>query len=196
MISRAGRLVEIAGRLVGDQDRRVRRQRAGERDALLLAAGELRRIVVEPLGEPDRGELALGARISVAHAGEFERHGDVFQRRHGRDQVKRLKHDADIAAAKARQRVLVEPAEVRAGHHDRAGVGALEAGHHHQQRRFARARRTDQADRLAAPYIQVDVLEDMDAGRAAAERQIDAAEREAIAARGDAAEMSFMLGAA
>ena len=39
----AGGLVEIAGRLVGHQNRRVRRQRAGDRDALLLAAGELRR---------------------------------------------------------------------------------------------------------------------------------------------------------
>ena len=35
----AGRLVKIAGRLVRDQDRGIGRQRAGERDALLLAAG-------------------------------------------------------------------------------------------------------------------------------------------------------------
>ena len=53
----AGRLVEIAGRLVGDQDRRIRRERAGERDALLLAAGELGRIVVEPVAQADRGKL-------------------------------------------------------------------------------------------------------------------------------------------
>ena len=63
----AGRFVEVAGRLVGDQDRGVGRKRAGERDALLLAAGELRRIVVEPLGKADRGEL-LRARASNASA--------------------------------------------------------------------------------------------------------------------------------
>ena len=35
----AGRLVEIAGRLVGDENRRMWRERARQRDALLLAAG-------------------------------------------------------------------------------------------------------------------------------------------------------------
>ena len=38
--------VEVAGWLVGQHDRRVVGQGAGERDALLLAAGELRRIVM------------------------------------------------------------------------------------------------------------------------------------------------------
>ena len=65
-ISRAGRLVEIAGRLVGDQDGGMRRERARERDALLLAAGELRRIVLLPLGEPDRGEFARARREGIA----------------------------------------------------------------------------------------------------------------------------------
>ena len=37
---RSGGLVEIAGRLVGDDDRRIGRERARERDALLLAAGQ------------------------------------------------------------------------------------------------------------------------------------------------------------
>ena len=46
------------------------------------------------------------------------------------------------------------------------------------KRRLARARRSDQADCLAAAYMQVDVFEDMNAGRAPPERQIDAAERD------------------
>src|SRR5262252_6552883 len=54
----AGRLVEIAGRLVGDEDGRVGRQRAGERHPLLLAAGELRRIVLAAFAQADRGELS------------------------------------------------------------------------------------------------------------------------------------------
>src|SRR5579883_2820113 len=57
----AGRLVEIAGRLVGDENRRPRRQGSGERDALLLAARKLRRIMREAAGKADRGELGLGA---------------------------------------------------------------------------------------------------------------------------------------
>ena len=175
----AGRLVEIAGRLVGDEDRGMRRQRARERDALLLAARKLRRIMREALAEPDRCELAPSRALErVGGAGELERHRDVLERRHGRDEVEGLEHDADLAAAKARERILVEPADFLARDRDRARIGPLQPGHHHQQRRFARARRTDQADRLAAPYIERDVLEDMNPRRAAAERQVDARKRD------------------
>ncbi len=44
-----GRLVEIAGRLVGDQDARRWRQRPRDRHALLLAARQLARIVGDAL---------------------------------------------------------------------------------------------------------------------------------------------------
>ena len=105
---RAGGLVEIAGRLVGDQDRRVRRQRARERHPLLLAARQLGRIMVAALAQADGGKLARGALLRVLDAGELERHRDVLQRRHGGDEMERLEHDADIAAAEARQRVLAQ----------------------------------------------------------------------------------------
>ncbi len=49
----AGRAVEIAGRFVRQQDRRVVGERAGDRDALLLAARELRRVVMAAAREPD-----------------------------------------------------------------------------------------------------------------------------------------------
>ena len=58
----AGGLVEIAGRLVGDQDGRIGRERAGQRDALLLAAGKLRRIVMQPFGQSDLGQFLARAR--------------------------------------------------------------------------------------------------------------------------------------
>jgi hypothetical protein len=51
-----GRRVEVPGGLVGEQDRRARDQAAGERDALLLAARELRGAVTDSVGEPDRGD--------------------------------------------------------------------------------------------------------------------------------------------
>src|SRR5688500_18593201 len=44
--------VEVAGRLVADQDGRVRHERARNRDALFLAAGELLRLVTRAIGEP------------------------------------------------------------------------------------------------------------------------------------------------
>src|SRR5258708_16058749 len=62
---RPGGLVEVAGRLVGDEDGWVWRERAGKRDALLLAAGKLGRIVVLPLAQADRGKLACGALVGI-----------------------------------------------------------------------------------------------------------------------------------
>jgi len=103
----SGRFVEIAGRFVGNDDGRIGRQGAGKCDPLLFAAGKLGRIMGGALRQSDGGELALGDRLWVGDAGEFERHGDILKRRHGRDQMERLKHDADITAAKARQPVLV-----------------------------------------------------------------------------------------
>ena len=87
-----------------------------------------------------------------------------------------LKNNADVAAAETGQRILVHRPQVGARDHDRAGVGTLQAGHDHQQRRFSRTGRPNQADCLAGPYMQVDILEDMNPCRAAAERKVDLGE--------------------
>ena len=87
---------------------------ARERDALLFAAGELRRIMMQSVAEPDRLQLLRRALRSVGIAGKLERDGDVLERRHGRDQMEGLEDDADLAAAEAGQRVLVEGIERRA----------------------------------------------------------------------------------
>ena len=55
--ARAG--VEVAGRLVGEHHRRLRDERPGDRDALLLPARELGGAVREPVGEADRGRQLL-----------------------------------------------------------------------------------------------------------------------------------------
>src|SRR5437868_3830468 len=47
----AGGGIEVAGRLVGEQDRRAHHERAGDRDALALSAGELAGKVVDALLE-------------------------------------------------------------------------------------------------------------------------------------------------
>ena len=51
---RLGLRVEGAGRLVQDQDARLRQQRAGDRQALLLAAGEVGAVLLQ------QGVVALG----------------------------------------------------------------------------------------------------------------------------------------
>src|SRR5438067_1862264 len=67
--------------------------------------------MVQALAESDGRQLLRRPLGRVRIAGELQRHGDVFQRRHGRDQMKRLEHDADLAAAEAGQRNRVEGIE-------------------------------------------------------------------------------------
>src|SRR5204862_166901 len=52
----AGPRVEVPRRLVGQQHRGVVDERARDRDTLLLSSGELARMMVGPIGEPDRGQ--------------------------------------------------------------------------------------------------------------------------------------------
>ena len=53
--------VERAERLVEQQRARVVHERAGQRDALLLAAGELRGLALGEVGEPDDLEQLVDA---------------------------------------------------------------------------------------------------------------------------------------
>ena len=75
-----GRLgVEVAGRLVGQQQRRVVDERARDRDALLLAAGELVGEVVQLRGEAGEAQDVrhLGADLVARAAGDLQRVRDV-----------------------------------------------------------------------------------------------------------------------
>ena len=80
-------LVEIAGRLVSHKNCWTWRKRARQRHPLLLAAGQFGRIVGAALGKSDGGELALGALERISNTRELERHGDILDRRHRRDQM-------------------------------------------------------------------------------------------------------------
>ena len=165
----AGRLVEIAGRLVGDQDRRVR---ARARGRSRRAAARRRRAAPDNgrrrSPRPTLASSRLGALEGVGDAGKLERHRDVLERRHGRDQVEGLEDDADIAAAKARERVLVEAGQIARRPTATEPVSA----------RSSPAMTISSVDlpepdgptRPTAsplPISRLDVLEDMDARRAA-----------------------------
>ena len=98
----AGRAVEVAGRLVGDDQRRVGNERAGDRHPLLLAARQLVRTVIA------RGRRVRPARAPVStrspalaarQRGEQQRQLDVVERRQHRHQVVELEDEADVRGA-------------------------------------------------------------------------------------------------
>src|SRR5271165_2484713 len=103
----SGSAVEVAGRLVGEQQIRMRYKGARNRDALLLSAGQLLRIVRHARSEADLFERLGGNAARVAPSREFERQHDVFDCRQRRNQMKRLEHESDMLAADRRAAVLV-----------------------------------------------------------------------------------------
>ena len=109
--------VEVARRLVGEQSAGSRDERARDRDALLLAAGELARLVVEAVAEPDALERGGGqrARVALPAAAVVEqRQLDVLQRARARQQVEALEDEAELLVADVGELVLAQPVDAHA----------------------------------------------------------------------------------
>ena len=157
---RASRRVEIARRLVREDERRIGGERAGYGDALLLSARKLRGIVPGPMTQPNCVQFGLRAGEGIVRARQFQRGGDVFQRGHCGQQVKRLQHDADAAPPRAGERILVQRGEILSRHLQRAAGGAFQPGQHGHQRAFPAARRAQQRERLSLRHGEVDSLQD------------------------------------
>ena len=132
--------VDRAEGLVHQHHQRVRRQGAGDADALLLAAGELRRVALGEVGvEPDQGQqLGAPRRGALLLPAEQLGHGgDVLGDRAVGEEADLLDHVADLAPQLRRvavaHRVLADE-DVALGHLDRA------VDHPHRRRLAAAAR--------------------------------------------------------
>ena len=145
----AGVLVELAGRLVGEQQRRPVRQRARDRDALHLAAGELRRPMI---ARDRRGRRNRAARASGRGARRQRRRlRPAAARRSPRARQHRQQEEAledepdarqaDAAALRFRQRCDVATLEQQ-----RSARRRIDAAEQVQQRRLAAARRPGDRD--------------------------------------------------
>ena len=148
--------VERTEGLIEQQHLGLVRQRARDRDALLLAAGELRRQpLIESLErhQPQQllAALAAGAGAHAAHAqGEL----DVLGDRHVAEQGVVLKHQADAALARGDVR------DVAAVQGDAPVIDAGEPGDGAQQRALAAAARSQQHEELAVADVEGDVVDD------------------------------------
>ena len=149
-------LVEGAERLVHQHELGLEDQRPGERDALLLAAGELRRAAAGEAAHLHHVERALHLRLDLGlgQLAHLEREGEVLADGHVRKERVVLEHHAD--AALVRRDVVDRPA-VEA---DLAVGRGLEAGEHHQAGGLARARGAEHGQELALADAEVQVHHD------------------------------------
>ena len=171
-----GLRVEIAGRLVGEQDGRVVDERACDGDALLLAAGELAREVVLAALQPEeveRLERPVGAVRRPARV--EERQGDVLEGARPREQVEALEDEPDAAAPDAREGRLVLRRDVHRLEQVLPAGRPVEAAEDVHERRLARARRAHDGDELSllhreadpAQRVHLDVAQVVDLGEVA-----------------------------
>ena len=151
---RRGGRVEVAGGLVGEQDRGLVDQGAGDRHALALAARELVGLVVHAVARappsPARAARPL-APLAARHAGVDQRQLDVVQRVGAGQQVEGLEDEADLLVADA------PPARWSSSSWTADAVEAVgargrrvEAADQVHQRRLAAARRAHDRHVLAA----------------------------------------------
>ena len=150
--------VEIRQRLVEEEHAGPHAQRAGQRDALLLAAGQLIRAAIpEPFQAHDAQEV-LHARgdLAARAAPDAERIPHVAGHRQVREERVALEdHRGGPPIRRIPRHVLpVEP--------DPAGVRADEPAGHAQEGRLAAAARADERDQLAFPDLGVDTVDGHD----------------------------------
>ena len=165
-----GPRVEVAGRLVGEQQGGPRHQRPDDGHPLLLAARERHRGAVgqraqahgleqrHGLGHQRRGRPTLARQ---------PRHHHVLERREGRQQVVELEDEADGLAAQPRAGLVVERAGWLAEQFDLALGGRIELAQQVQQGRLARTRRANECGELAAAQLEAEAVQHLDlAGQA------------------------------
>ena len=151
--------VERAERLVEQQHLGLDRHGAGERDALALAAGELRRIALLQAGELHEVEQFGGAAADLGlgrprRAGpDLQAEADILGHGHVPEQRVVLEHEADIALLHGAVRgVLVAEKDGAAGR-------PLEPGDQAQQRRLAGAGGPEKRDQLARPDVERNLVQ-------------------------------------
>ncbi len=158
--------IECGSRLVQQQDAWIGRERPGDSDPLLLAAGEMARQGIRAMAKTDTFEQFAGAPVGIdaGHAVyPAQRPCDILPGRQMTEQVELLKHHADADAGTLigdrvrRQRFpVVAMSETAAADTHHAGIPIFQMVDAAQKRTFARSAGSEQRDHLADPDRQIE----------------------------------------
>ncbi len=153
--------IQVAGRLVGEEDLRVARDGAGDGHALALAAGELRREVARAVREAHLLQHGLGPLPALRGGDLAVEQGQlhVVQHVQGTDQVEALEDEAQPPVPEGGQLLVAHARRVHPVDLDRAGGGQVQQAHEVQQGGLPATGGAHDAEELAAPHLQVHVLQ-------------------------------------
>ena len=155
--------IEIAGRFVGHQQARRTGQRTRDRDALLLAARQFRRIVLHARSQADARQrfvdalLALGA-VEAAIA---QRNVDVVGDVQIGNQIEALEDETDLLVAQLRTRVVVHAFHVDAIEEEFAAGEFLEQSGDVEECGLARTRRPRHRHEFAFADVDREIAQRM-----------------------------------
>src|ERR1700733_7081680 len=103
--------VQVAGRLVGEDQRGPGEERSGAGGALLLAPRELARAVRQPVGDSELTDQVVEPPSVDLRVGELGWKRDVVAGAQRRYEVERLEHEADSVATQPRQFAVIKPSD-------------------------------------------------------------------------------------
>ena len=160
--------IDVAGRLVGDEQFGPADHRAGDGDALLLAARQGRRAGAGAVGEADPGEHLPDRRLEilVLDPGDAQRQRDIVEGGKMRDQPEILEDDAD-PPAEAGQAAARHGDDVLAEQADQAAARAQREIEQLQQRGLAGARRAGEEIEAALAQRESEIGQGLGAGAVA-----------------------------
>ncbi len=160
--------VEIAGRLIGKDHRRISGQRAGNRHPLLLAARELRGLVMLAPRQPDPGQRVPRCLRPRRRRQPLidQRQLDIFLRRAARQQVETLEYKAKVMPPQQRHRIRGHTPDIGAAKEIGPRCRPVEPADHIHRGGFPRARRPHDRDELALFDHQIDLVEGANLGLA------------------------------
>jgi hypothetical protein len=121
--------VQISCRLIREQNRWASHERARQRAALLLAAGEFAGPVLSPRTQSHRFErfTHAGLALFTIHLRKPQRQLDIFFERHARQQIERLKHHPDCFSAISCELFRIESRQIAVLHANGSRRGAIQA---------------------------------------------------------------------
>src|SRR5579864_733417 len=154
--------IESRGRLVEQHHLGLHAERARDRDALLLTARKLSRILLGLIPDAhalqvfSRGRFRLGLADAARANG---REHAILQHRHMREKVEALKDHADVLTYDVdRLDAVVQP---MTAHHDTALLNRLQAVDAADQRRLTRTGRSAEHDLFTSAHREINVAESL-----------------------------------
>ena len=154
--------IQRPGRLIGQDHLAAIHQGPRDADPLLLAAGELSRLVMRPITQPQPLQQLPGARpaLLLVQTGIDGGNFHVADRIQVREQVIALEDETKVMAAQGGQLVGGELAGRTPLDAVLATGGAIQTAQNVHQRRLTGSRGADDGHHLARIDAQIDILED------------------------------------